>query len=78
MSKDMSKSDSASVQSSQATGGKDTGKGTFAARAQSAGDNNSNSQGGGGTGAGGKTGGSGAASGGGGHTSSGTKYVVRN
>ncbi|KAH7349236.1 hypothetical protein BKA66DRAFT_431659, partial [Pyrenochaeta sp. MPI-SDFR-AT-0127] len=38
----MSKSDASRIQSSQAKGGKDTGTGSFAARAQSAGDINAN------------------------------------
>lgn len=37
-----SKSDAQRIQSTQATGGKDTGAGSFAARAQSAGDKNAN------------------------------------
>ncbi|KAK4697869.1 hypothetical protein P7C71_g268, partial [Lecanoromycetidae sp. Uapishka_2] len=43
----MSKSDASRIQSSQATGGKDTGAGSFAARAQSAGDKNTNASKGG-------------------------------
>ncbi|KAF2128962.1 hypothetical protein P153DRAFT_386162 [Dothidotthia symphoricarpi CBS 119687] len=39
----MDKSDSSRIQSTQAQGGKDTGKDAFAARAQSAGDKNANS-----------------------------------
>ncbi|KAI9667136.1 MAG: hypothetical protein M1831_001313 [Alyxoria varia] len=39
---EMSKSDASRIQSSQTTGGKDTGAGSFAARAQSAGDRNTN------------------------------------
>ena len=39
----MTKGDSQRVQSSQATGGHNTGKGSFAARAQSAGDKNASS-----------------------------------
>ncbi|KAF2117996.1 hypothetical protein BDV96DRAFT_644329 [Lophiotrema nucula] len=39
----MTKSDASRIQSTQATSGKDTGAGSFAARAQSAGDKNANS-----------------------------------
>jgi hypothetical protein len=42
MSNPMSKSDSSRIQSTQATGGHDTGKGSFPSRAQSAGDRNTN------------------------------------
>ncbi|KAF2743456.1 hypothetical protein M011DRAFT_480803 [Sporormia fimetaria CBS 119925] len=38
----MTKDDASRIQSTQATGNKDTGKGSFASRAQSAGDKNSN------------------------------------
>ncbi|KAF2003043.1 hypothetical protein P154DRAFT_429674 [Amniculicola lignicola CBS 123094] len=38
----MTKSDSSRIQSTQAKGGKDTGAGSFSARAQSAGDKNAN------------------------------------
>lgn len=40
----MTKDDSSRIQSSQEKGGHDTGKGSFAARAQSAGDKYSNTQ----------------------------------
>ncbi|MCJ1449731.1 hypothetical protein MMC28_000059 [Mycoblastus sanguinarius] len=39
----MTQSDAARIQSTQATSGKNTGTGSFAARAQSAGDKNTNS-----------------------------------
>ncbi|KAF2705153.1 hypothetical protein K504DRAFT_388154 [Pleomassaria siparia CBS 279.74] len=43
----MTKEAASNIQSTQATGGKDTGAGTFAARAQSAGDKNTNTSAGG-------------------------------
>ncbi|PNW76175.1 hypothetical protein CHLRE_12g544800v5 [Chlamydomonas reinhardtii] len=49
----MTKGDSSRIQSSQATGGHDVGKDSFAARAQSAGDRHAASGGGGGKGGGG-------------------------
>lgn len=39
----MTQQSAGKIQSSQAKGGKDTGKGSFASRAQSAGDRNANS-----------------------------------
>lgn len=42
-----SQSDASRIQSTQAKGGHDTGKGSFASRAQSAGDRNANQSGGG-------------------------------
>ncbi|KAG2433826.1 hypothetical protein HXX76_008183 [Chlamydomonas incerta] len=47
---EMTKEDSSRIQSSQAKGGHDTGKDTFAARAQSAGDRAAHASGGGGGG----------------------------
>ncbi|KAL8727125.1 MAG: hypothetical protein Q9166_006258 [cf. Caloplaca sp. 2 TL-2023] len=41
----MTKEDAQRIQSTQATGGKDTGTGSFAARAQSVGDKNTNTGG---------------------------------
>ncbi|KAG5919296.1 hypothetical protein E4U42_006560 [Claviceps africana] len=52
----MSKSDAGRVQSTQAKSGADVGAGTFAARAQSAGDRNANAQGSGSGNTGGQSG----------------------
>ncbi|CBX97397.1 hypothetical protein LEMA_P105280.1 [Plenodomus lingam JN3] len=41
----MTSSDASRIQSTQATGGKDTSSGSFASRAQSAGDKNANTGG---------------------------------
>ncbi|CAO3609764.1 unnamed protein product [Mucor fragilis] len=46
-------SDASRIQSTQAKSGQDTGKSSFASRAQSAGDRNTNQSGGGGGGGGG-------------------------